>query len=157
MIQHPQRVICFDPLQFGSCCVFLSHDLSGWDFSFMDFKVAIACDLLWFHPPLLQHPWLSHKRILTWSVVRTWPKNRILSAREKTPRKQESCDLGFFKTQNCCWNVLLCPSQVQQTEVGLLQIIQYNWLLLFVYVPLWKNMFLSTCPCDWTLYLCDSF
>lgn len=26
-------------------------------------------------------------------------------------------------------------------EMGLLQIIHYDWLLLFIYVPLWKNMF----------------
>ncbi|EGW11659.1 hypothetical protein I79_024256 [Cricetulus griseus] len=35
---------------------------------------------------------------------------RILSASEKTPRKQEFfCNLGFFKTQNGTWNVFFVP------------------------------------------------
>lgn len=35
-------------------------------------------------------------------------------------RKQESCDLGFFKTRNCSWNLFSCSSQVEWLGVSLL-------------------------------------
>ena len=48
--------------------------------------------------------------------------------------RQEFCGLGFFKTQNCSWNVFLCSSQVCQIAVSLLQINHYCLLLLFNYM-----------------------
>lgn len=40
-----------------------------------------------------------------------------LSAYEKTPGKQESCDPSFFKTQNCSWAVfVLFPGIENRSE-----------------------------------------
>lgn len=88
---------------------------------------------------------------------------RNLSACEKTPRKQEFCNLSFLKTkQNKKTRMFLecdfmplqgIPKKNEFASGYFLQL-----LLLFIYMLLWKNMFLPhvTCPCGCTFYLGDS-
>lgn len=45
------------------------------------------------------------KRVQEWSCVK-----RILSICKKT--RQESCELSFFKTSNCSWNMFSCSSDM---------------------------------------------
>lgn len=53
-------------------------------------------------------------------MVGTQTKNRIVwefwVLVRKTPRKQETWDLSFFKTQNCSRNVFLCSSWCSRQE-----------------------------------------
>ena len=66
----------------------------------------------------------------------------ILSACEKTPRKQESV--------NCSWNVLLCPSQVQRIHVSFLRIIPLQLAIIMCLCALGeKHLLRAVCPCDY--------
>ena len=72
---------------------------------------------------------------------------RILSACEKTPRRQgQSLVTSVYSKHELFVECDFCSSQVYQIGVSILQIIHYNWLLL-VYLPLWKNMFLPHAAC----------
>lgn len=74
-------------------------------------------------------------------MVQEWSSVRFLENLKK-PR-QESCDLSFFKNMEFFGIMISCSSQVSQIGVSSFQIPYYNWLLFCVYMPLWKNMFLS--------------
>lgn len=81
----------------------------------------------------------------------------ILSAGEKTLRNPEkSLGTCSFKDMNLFWELVFLfssSSQVWQTGERFLQVIYYNWLLLFM--CLYENMVLLrvACPCDHTLLL----
>lgn len=87
----------------------------------------------------LWSPWASGRHVVhrhTYKQnthIRTWFKKwghakEILSAHRKTPRKQDqSLESSISsKPQNCSWNMLQCPPQIQQMGVSLLQVIYYN-------------------------------
>lgn len=63
-----------------------------------------------------------------WSHVR-----KSLSTCENTPREQECCDLSFFQTRNCSWNVLPCSFQVEWMGASLPWIARYCLLVLTEY------------------------
>lgn len=66
---------------------------------------------------------------------------KLKQQQQQKPRL-ESCDLHFFKTQNCPLNVFSVSPQEKWIEMNLLQIIHYRWQLLFIYTPLKKNRLL---------------
>lgn len=83
------------------------------------------------------------------NTVQEWRPVRILSACGKTLKKQEYCDLSFFKKFS--WNVLLGTFHVQWIGVSLSVIIHFNWLLLLVYIFLGSTCF---CPMQLVLQEC---
>lgn len=93
------------------------------------------------------------------SIFRTWSMNRVLwGGFWVLVEKRTSVLLTSVssKPRNCSWDLsfVLLP--------GVADILN-NCLLLFVHMPLWKNMFLPcaaclphvACPCQYTLYTCE--
>lgn len=92
---------------------------------------------------------------------------RTLGACKKTPRKQESYDLSIFKTRNCSWNVFSGSSQVFRigsASFRLSLLLAGNHSIKCLNYPFdapyGKTCFFflprMACPCNCTLYLCDS-
>lgn len=79
-----------------------------------------------------------------WWTVITWSKNRLMWTEfwelvKKTPvKKDKSCNLNFFKTKNFFELWFYDLPGYRKIQVSLHQIFPYNYILLFVYIPIWK-------------------
>lgn len=60
---------------------------------------------------------------------------------------QESCDLSFFKNTDLFlgWVFRLLPGVADEHEFELTLIVHHSWLLLPVYLPLWRSIVFGTC------------